>query len=137
MTVKVCTAVSQAHLPRRAIRPRHSDISEGPGMFELGRLTGTQTHHAKCSHDNPQPRLPHHTTKHELVRHQLHQARIDQDASADTIEHTLHDQRRLRPRRIGLPETQAHCHGYWRREAVSQAEKIWGPASRLWPRRCR
>ena len=103
----------------------------------MEKLTGTHTHHAKRSHDNPQPRPPHHTTEHELVRHQLDQARIDQNAGADAIEHALDDQRRLRSRRIGLPETQAHCHGDRRRQAVPQGEKIWSPASRLRPRRGR
>ena len=79
-----------------------------------GNFTSTHTHHGKRIHDGPQARPPHHTAEHELVRHQLHQARIDQDAGADAIEHALHNQRRLRSRRICLPESQAHRHGYRR-----------------------
>ena len=136
--MELFTTIFQAHLPKRAIRPTQNvRVKYQASLRTVEKRTGTHTHHAKRSHDNPQPRPPHHTTEHKLVRHELDQARIDQNAGADAIEHALDNQRRLRPGRISPPETQAHRHGHRRRQAVPQAEKIRSPMSRLGPRRGR
>ncbi len=99
------------------------------------KLTSAQTHHAKRSHHDPQLRPPHHTTEHKLVRHELHQARVDQDARADTVKHPFHDQSRLRTRRERLPDSQAHGHRHRRRQSVPQCEQVRGPSFRFRPGR--
>lgn len=94
-----------------------------------------QTHHPKRTHHHPQPRPPHHATEHKLVRHQLHQARIDQDARTDRIKHPLHDQTPLATRRVTPPHGQAHRDRNRRRQAVPQREQIRRPAFRPRPGR--
>ena len=87
----------QAHLPKSAIKPTQTSVPLpiAPKPFEDRVLTSTQTHHPKSRHHNPQPRFPHHTTKHEFVRHQLDQPRIYQYPRANTIENAFHNESRL------------------------------------------
>ena len=129
----------QAHLPKRAIRPTQTSVPFAHCQIALNvaQLTSTQTHHPKRSHHDPQLRPPHHTTEHELVRHELHQPRVDQYARANTVKHPLHNQSRLRSRRIGLPDPQAHRHGHGRRQPVPQREQVRRPPFRSRPRRRR
>ena len=87
----------QAHLPKRAIKPTRTSVPLpiAPKPLEYRVLTSTQTHHPKSRHHDPQPRLPHHTTKHEFVRHQLDQPRIYQYPRANTVKNAFHNESRL------------------------------------------
>ena len=62
------------------------------------------------------------------MRHQLDQARIDQNARADAIEHAIHHQRRLAAGRVTIAHGQADGDGDRRRDAVPERQEIGRPA---------
>ena len=97
-------------------------------------LTGTQAHHPKRRQHDPQPRLPHHLAEHELVRHQLDQACVDQDAGGDGVEHSVDDQRCLASGRVRVPHPETDGQRDGRAEGIREPHPIWGVASALRPR---
>jgi hypothetical protein len=81
-------------------------------------------HRRKSAKHLFQRRILHVPAEHELVRHQLHQASINQNTSRDGIENTINDQRRLRTRRKRLPHAESDGDGDWRGNRISGAEVV-------------
>ena len=122
-----------AHLPRSAISPgcptlaTSSPFGRNVKRKKKRRRTGAQNHHGESAQHHAGRGPAHDVAEHEFVRHELDQARVDQDAGADGIEDAVGDERGLRPRGERAPHAEADGDGDGRGKAIDQAEQIRGP----------
>jgi hypothetical protein len=68
------------------------------------------------------------------VRHQLDQARVDEDTSGDGIEDTIHQQKSLTLWRKGGAHTKTDGDGNGCRKTIAKSKQVRRPSLRLWPR---
>ena len=67
------------------------------------------------------------------MRHELDQARIDQDTGTDAIKHTIGNQRRLTAWCICRPHTQPNGNGKGRAQSITDRHDVRRPLLALWP----
>ena len=67
------------------------------------------------------------------MRHELNQARVDQNARGNRVEHAVDQQRSAALGGEALPDTQADGDGDRRGDAVSEREEVGRPALGRWP----
>lgn len=90
-------------------------------------------HRAHGAQHLPDGRALHVAAEHELVGHELDEARVDQDAGGDGVEDAVDDQRRLAAGRERLPDAEPDGDGDGGREGVAGAEEVGRPALGLGP----
>ena len=110
--------------------PREDYLSPLAEQRHESRTKGHRPNSAKDLFDRRPLHVP---AEHELVRHEFHQAGVDQDTGRDGVEDAVDDQRRLRAGRKRLPHAEADGDGDGRGDRVACREPVGSPALGLGP----